>query len=355
MNLHVHPGLWRGSAVVLCSLAASVALVVLLQPFLHEKAHLLPFTLAVITASFYGGLIAGCVTTLLSFVIADLFFVEPLFKMLTTPNDYVLMAVFLLFGVSLSIANHALRKANHTVVKRSEALERSNEELRHFAYGVSHDLREPLRGIRSFTQLLLRSTGAVDQQSKEILDFILSSATRMARLVDSILEFAKAGDSASEEMSEVDMRALANEAVSHLHSAIGEKKAHVRIEDLPLVRGNQEQLFRVFLNLIANAIKYQAQDARPEVVVSGADREGESIFSVRDNGIGIPVQYHERIFGAFQRVHSRSEYEGCGLGLAACKRVVEQHGGRIWVESTLGQGSTFSFAIPRVRKLQRLG
>ncbi len=339
--------IWRSLGVVLLSLASSALIAVCLQPILHDQSQLLPFSLAVIAASSYAGLVSGIITTILSFVIADFFFMEPVHALLSSSSDYALLVVFLMFGCSLSILNHLLKRANRAVLERSEALARSNEELQRFASSVAHDLREPLRGIRAFTELFLSSQrGKLDEESARLLDYVLSGADRMKRLIDAILEFARAGKETCLNRADVDTAAVVRAALQHLQSAIDNKHATIRLEPLPIIFADEEQLLRVFLNLIGNAIKYHKGGNLPEIVVSARAVHNEWTISVKDNGIGIDPKYHDRIFDTFQRLHSASEYEGTGLGLATCKRIVQQHGGRIWVESEPGKGSTFCFTIP---------
>jgi signal transduction histidine kinase len=346
--------IWKNAAAILSSLAVSSLLALALRPFLHNQAALLPFTLAVILASSYGGLGAGLIATVLSFVIADLFFMEPLFQFMAVyPGDYALLLVFLMFGVTVSTLNHvrlranaALRETNLKLQAAAGELTRSNEELQRFAHSVAHDLQEPLRAIRSFTELFLNSNRrGMEQESVRLLDFVVEGADRMRRLIDGILEFAKAGHQTNAAKAEVETRAVAERALQNLQSAIDEASASVTLRSLPVLWGNEDQFLRVFQNLIGNAIKYRGEHP-PVVQISALRNPGEWVFSVKDNGIGIPPEYHSQVFETFYRLHGAAQYEGSGVGLATCKRIVNSMGGRIWVESAPGQGSTFSFSIP---------
>ncbi len=222
------------------------------------------------------------------------------------------------------------------LIELSLELIRSNEELERFAFAVAHDLRAPLRSIGTMTQLFLeRSAGTLNEESAQLLDFVVSSAGRMDRLIQDLLEFATVSQQA--ETSEVDAKAVAELAAQNLPTIV--------IESLPVIRANEGQLLRLFQNLIGNAIKYHGENP-PEIHIAASSSAGRTIFSVKDNGIGIDPQFHQQIFDPFRRLHTDSEYEGTGVGLAICKRVVQQHNGRIWVKSRPGEGSTFYFMIP---------
>jgi light-regulated signal transduction histidine kinase (bacteriophytochrome) len=223
-------------------------------------------------------------------------------------------------------------------------LARSNEELERFAFAVAHDLRAPLRSIETMTQLFLeRNTGTLDGESTNLLDFVVSSAETMDRLIQDLLEFATV--SQQTETTEVDARAVAELAVQNLQEAVDQSGAKIIIESLPVIRANKGQLLRLFQNLIGNAIKYRGENT-PEVHIAASVGTGKTIISVKDNGIGIEGKYHRQIFDPFRRLHTASEYEGTGVGLAICKRIVQQHNGRIWVKSKPGEGSIFYFLIP---------
>jgi signal transduction histidine kinase len=230
------------------------------------------------------------------------------------------------------------------LIEHSLELARSNEELERFAFAVAHDLRAPLRSIETVTQLFLkRNAGTLHEESAQLLDFVVSSAERMDRLIQDLLEFAKVSQQV--ETSEVDAKAVAELAAQNLQEAVDQSRATIFIESLPMIHANEGQLLRLFQNLISNAIKYRGEDT-PEIHIAASSIPGKTAFSVSDNGIGIDPQYHQQIFDPFRRLHTDSEYEGTGVGLAICKRIVQQHNGRIWVKSKPGEGSTFYFTIP---------
>lgn len=240
----------------------------------------------------------------------------------------------------------ARREAELMAERRAEDLQRSNAELEQFAYIASHDLQEPLRMVASFVQLLAtRYADRLDDRGREYIGFAVDGARRMQQMVQDLLAFARVGRRGELVTAAVDLNGCYALACQHLEHAIAESQAVVEAAELPIVRGVELQLVQVLQNLIGNAIKYRGEE-RPRVRVD-AVREGPFWrLTVRDNGIGIEPQYFDRIFVIFQRLHQRENYSGTGIGLAICKRIIEAHGGRIWVESAPGQGSTFSFVLP---------
>ena len=215
-------------------------------------------------------------------------------------------------------------------------LERSNKELQEFAYVASHDLQEPLRAVAGFTRLLQNNyQGQLDSTADEYIQHAVEGAERMHTLIDHLLEFSRVG---RREMSPqpTDCNQVFDKAVKNVAALIEESGAAVTKTDLPTVMADSSQLVQVLQNLISNAIKFHGC-APPKVEVSAQERDGEWVFSVKDNGIGISPEFVERVFVIFQRLHTRSHYPGAGIGLAICKKIIERHDGRIWFESHEGQ------------------
>jgi PAS domain S-box-containing protein len=248
--------------------------------------------------------------------------------------------------VTAAIRDISRRKdAEAHLLQKVEELNRSNEELGQFAYIASHDLQEPLRMVASYTQLLSRRyTGKLDADADDFIAFAVDGASRMQLLIHDLLAFSRVG-SKGKEMADTSSGAALTEALRNLQGAIEDSGAIVTHGDLPTILADDTQLVQLFQNLIGNAIKYQPPGI-PRIHVTASARDDDKwLFSVQDNGLGIDAQYFDRIFGVFQRLHKREEFEGTGIGLAICKKIVERHGGSISVESTPHLGSTFRFAL----------
>ncbi|HSU76073.1 MAG TPA: PAS domain S-box protein [Burkholderiales bacterium] len=243
-------------------------------------------------------------------------------------------------------AEAELRRAHDELAKKAEELERSNAELEQFAYVASHDLQEPLRMVSSYTQLLARRyQDQLPAEAQEFMHFTVDGAARMKQLIEDLLAYSRVGTK-GKELVPVSLEAPLKRALTNLRTAIEESGATVSADALPTVDADEVQLAQVFQNLIGNALKFRGK-AAPRIHVGAAEQAGEWQISIADNGIGIEPQYFERIFMLFQRLHAMGEYPGTGIGLAICKKVAERHGGRIWVSSTPGAGSTFHFTLPK--------
>jgi PAS domain S-box-containing protein len=235
----------------------------------------------------------------------------------------------------------------------AEDLKRSNKELEQFAYVASHDLQEPLRMVASYTQLLERRyKDQLDDTAREFIAFAVDGANRMQRLINDLLVYSRVQTRAGEPEL-VELNHVLGQARANLAVAIEESGALVTNDELPVVMADPAQLLSVLQNLIGNAVKFHGEEP-PHVHISARESDGEVEISVRDNGIGIRKEHQERIFLIFQRLHNRKDYPGTGIGLALCKRIVERHGGRIWVESDEGSGATFTFTLPKGRQKEQL-
>ena len=227
---------------------------------------------------------------------------------------------------------------------RAEQLTRSNSDLEKFAYVASHDLQEPLRNVMSFSELFARRNKGVDAESKQYLEYIKQGGRRMQALVSDLLTFSRVTQAGHEMLEPVNCNEVFTEALGEMQAPVKESGARIEVGELPQLIGSSQQLMQLLQNLVGNAIKFRGTEA-PVVKVSATRASRGWQFSIVDNGIGLEMEYADRIFEAFRRLHGRDEYPGTGLGLAICKRIVERHGGRIWVESEPGKGSKFFFTI----------
>jgi light-regulated signal transduction histidine kinase (bacteriophytochrome) len=228
---------------------------------------------------------------------------------------------------------------------RTGELARSNAELEQFAYVVSHDLQEPLRMIASYTQILgRRYQGKLDKDADEFIFYAVDGAKRMQNMIKELLDYSRISRK-GRDFTRTDCNDVFQSALSFLRLQIQETKAEVISGPLPVIFADKGQIERVFLNLIGNALKFHGSTA-PRVRVTAESKHNVWEFTILDNGIGIEPQFFDRIFVIFQRLHTQNEYPGTGMGLSIAKRIVERHGGRIWVESELGKGAAFHFTIP---------
>ncbi|MDP5018018.1 MAG: ATP-binding protein, partial [Dolichospermum sp.] len=243
-----------------------------------------------------------------------------------------------------SIINIVLRQADE-LAQLAEDLQRSNAELKKFAYVASHDLQEPLNQVANYVQLLeMRYETELDTDAKEFIGYVVEGVSLMQTLIDDVLAYSNV-DTLGIAFQVTEVEAALNRTLKNLRQRIAETDAIITHDPLPTVMADETQLIQLFLNLIGNAIKFRS--SQPPKIHIGAERlEDEWLFSIQDNGIGLDPQFSDRIFIIFQRLHTRDEYPGTGMGLAICKKIIECHRGRIWVESQLGQGATFYFTIP---------
>lgn len=241
----------------------------------------------------------------------------------------------------------AERKRVEADLKRAvDDLEHSNKELEQFAYVASHDLQEPLRTVSSYVELLaMRYKGKLDENADKYIEFAVEGTNRMSTLISDLLTYSRVGTRGLA-FEKIEMASALQEAINNLKKTIQENEAEITHDELPVVIGDRMQLVQLLQNLAANAIKFRKKETHPQIHVSARRRNLEWIFGVHDNGIGIEPRFFERIFTIFQRLHTKEEYAGTGVGLAICRRIAERHGGRIWIESKLGEGSSFYFTLP---------
>jgi len=262
------------------------------------------------------------------------------------PSDYTdkdAEIVSYLADVAWEIASR--KSAEETLRKTADQLEQSNRELEQFAYVASHDLKEPLRTISNFTTLLgERYRGRLDSDADDFIKFIMDGTSRMEQLIDDLLVYSRVS-STKGTMTRVQSQKILVRAIADLTMLIEKNRAKIVFDTLPEVTVNPVQMETLFRNLLSNAIKFHAGEP-PLIHISAEHKDDRWVFSVRDNGISIPAGQEESIFDMFRRLHGRDRYEGTGMGLAICKKIVERHGGRIWVKPEPGKGSTFYFTLP---------
>ncbi len=240
------------------------------------------------------------------------------------------------------------KKAEHLLARQKEDLMRSNHDLEQFAYVASHDLKEPLRSVSNYLQLLeSKYAGSIEAEGKRMIERAVAGAKRMSTLIEDLLQYSRVGLT-HEGAVKVSSDAVLSHALENLRPMIEDSNAQVTRDVLPSVVCVESELIQIFQNLIGNAIKF-SRDKKPEVHISCRESEEECVFSVSDNGIGIEKEFFDKIFMIFNRLHGWTKYEGNGIGLSICKKIVEARGGKIWLESVPNHGTSFYFSIPRVQ------
>ncbi|MBK8379537.1 MAG: hypothetical protein IPL14_16905 [Nitrospira sp.] len=274
----------------------------------------------------------------------------PIDRLIWMVGGIGLLVILPLTGYGIWVSWELGREKNDLVEARQKLEEsvselgRSNADLQQFAYVASHDLQEPLRMVSSYTQLIARRyKGKLDADADEFIAFAVDGANRMQRLILDLLAYSRV-NTAGRQFEPTAMETVLKAALNNLTDAVKESQAIITHDPLPAVMGDDKQLAQLFQNLLSNAVKFGGAQP-PRIHISAKQTDGEWLFSVRDHGIGLDPQYADRIFVIFQRLHTRAEYPGTGIGLAICKKIVERHGGRIWVESELGKGATFYFTL----------
>jgi signal transduction histidine kinase len=348
----------RRYAVAVLSAGAAAGLTAAVEPFFHGKAPLFFFIVAALVSAAFGGLGPGLVATAIGLAIVVAFFQADVLVLSVAHSSLI---VFVVLGVGISVIMGHLRRnnaalvlakvrlesANEKLSERSKALTQANEELQRFAYALAHDLSTPLRGISALTELLVhRNMEMLDESSKECAQMIVSRVQRTLSMIKGLLDYAAAGER-QEERALVNCSDLVKRAVEDLDSAIKECGAEITVDPMPSIPATGSHLVQVFSNLISNALKYRPSVRQPQIQISASERVDDWAFCVRDNGIGLDMQYADEIFGMFRRLHRDDSYPGNGIGLALCKMIVERHSGRIWVESEIGNGCRFFFTIPK--------
>ena len=359
----------RGYSLALGSVAAATAAGFLADRLrLHESIFTL-FLLAVALTSWYAGLWPAVVAFVLGELAFDYFFTPPIYSLRLTREDLAYFPVFALFsglliwfGVvrrrvegdlrhsrdALEVEVEQRRVLNVELEKRSDELQATNKELEAFAYSVSHDLRAPVRHIAGFTEMLQKHADPVlDEKSRHHINMVLDSANRMGSLVDDLLAFSRIGR-AETQMTTIKLEPLVQGVISELEPDTQDRKIAWRIGSLPICYGDPAMLRLVFANLVSNAVKFTRTRPQAEIEIDSSNHKpGEVVVMVKDNGVGFDMKYKDKLFGVFQRLHSREAFEGTGIGLATVQRIVHRHGGRVWAEASIDRGAAFYVALPK--------
>lgn len=306
-------------------------------------------------------LVAFAVATKLQGTISEpILYLTEITKKVTHEKDFSLRAMKYHEDEIGMLTNHfnnmlsEIQAKQDALQEANAQLERSNQELEQFAYIASHDLQEPLRVVSSYVDLLSRRyKDQLDGTGVEFIGYIHEGSIRAQELIRDLLEFARIGPK-GREFVKTDMSAVLKRALANLKIQLDEANAQITHDPLPSVWADGLQITQLFQNLISNAVKYRSQNPIA-IHISSEEQEMDWVFSVKDNGLGIEPQYHDRIFRIFQRLHHKTEYSGTGIGLAICKKIIERHSGKIWVESESGNGSTFKFTLSKQFKPLYIG
>jgi K+-sensing histidine kinase KdpD len=377
-NLEVHGGrapIRYGFSVVCVALALGVALA--FQYYGFHAAELPLFDVAVVVTTWYAGVGPSVLAVVLSTACFDYFFVEPLYSFQVTSDD---LPYFFLFTASAAIVawfvavrrriendlratrdhlqveleqrkrrEDEIRKLNSELAKRARDLETSNNELESFAYSVSHDLRAPLRHVVGYSELLQKqASSSLDEKSRRFMHTILESSKRMGNLIDDLLAFSRIGR-AETKNTLVSLDQLVKEGVAEIEQDTTGRDIIWKIHPLPVCYGDRSMLKLVIGNLLGNAVKFTRMRAPAEIEIGCVDRADEVEVFVRDNGAGFDMQYVDKLFGVFQRLHLPEEFEGTGIGLATVRRIIHRHGGNVRAEGGVDQGATLYFSLPKAQ------
>ena len=368
------PILRYGLAVVSVVIATAVSL--LIQEYQFRDVELPLFVLIMGLVTWYAGTGPAVVAVVLATALFSYFFVEPVYSLYISVRD---LPYFLLFVLSALIVasfsavrrriednlRHArdrlqdeleqrqqrdaeIRKLNQELTLRAGELLAANKELESFAYSVSHDLRAPLRHLVGYSELLQKHTkGSLDDKSQKYMQTILESAKRMGNLIDDLLAFSRIGRTESR-ASDVDLQQLVKEVVVEVGQQAKERKISWKIGALPACHGDRSLLRLVVVNLVSNAVKFTGTRSPAEIEIGSVSGNADKVeIFVRDNGVGFEMQYVDKLFGVFQRLHRADEFEGTGIGLATVQRIVHRHGGTVRAEGAVDRGATFYFTVPK--------
>jgi signal transduction histidine kinase len=369
------PVLRYGFAVVSVAIALGVAFA--FQHYQFRDVELPVLTLAIAVTTWYAGAGPSVLAVLLSSASFDYFFTEPLYSLSISTRDLPYFLIFVAWAaivasfsavrrriednlrqardklqIEVEQRRHRedeIRKLNQELGKRAAELEASNKELESFAYSVSHDLRAPLRHMVGYSELLQKQASSLlDDKSQRFIRTILDSAKKMGNLIDDLLAFSRIGR-AETRQTKVDLEQLVKDVVAEIGQDTRRRNIAWKIGTLPVCYGDRSMLKLVVVNLVSNATKFTRMRKPAEIEIGCVDRDEEVEVFVRDNGAGFDMQYVDKLFGVFQRLHLAEQFEGTGIGLATVQRIVHRHGGKVWAEGAVDRGATFTFSLPKAR------
>ncbi len=368
------PVLRYGFSVVSVAIALGVSLA--LQYYQFHDLQLPFFTLAIALTTWYAGTGPSVLAILLASACFNYFFTEPLFSFAVSGRELFYYVMFVIWGIivaSFSIVRRRVEerlrtaldnlqveveqrrqredeiyKLNQELVKRASALEAANKELEAFTYSVSHDLRAPLRHMAGYSELLQRQgSSSLDEKSQRFIQIILDSAKRMGNLIDDLLAFSRLGQTETKK-AEVDLGQLVKEVVAEIGQDTKKRDIVWKIGALPVCYGDRSMLRLVIVNLVSNAVKFTTMRKPAEIEIGCVDSNVKDVeVFVRDNGAGFDMQYANKLFGVFQRLHLPEQFEGTGIGLATVQRIIHRHGGQVRGEGAVDRGATFYFSLPK--------
>jgi light-regulated signal transduction histidine kinase (bacteriophytochrome) len=325
-----------------------------LDPLLGNHVPLTAYFAAIIFVAWYAGVGPSLMTIILSVLLGDYFFAASRGSLAISGREHqVAVGIFVVAGLFIVLFSELRRReivrrkrAEQTVRQTAQELRRSNADLEQFACIASHDLQEPLRAVTGFVTLLRdRYRGKLDDEADKLVDLALDGANRMSQFIQDLLAYSRVETHGKQPEPTPCERSLET-AFANLQTNIANRNAKITHDPLPVVMADGAQLTQLFQNLIGNAVRFCRDNVPPEIHV-GANRHGDQwVLSVKDNGIGIPRDQYDRVFEVFERLHGQKKYPGTGIGLVICRKIVERHGGRIWVESVVGEGTTFYFTLP---------
>jgi signal transduction histidine kinase len=356
-NLELHsvrsPILRYGFSVVCVAIAFGVALTSQYYQFRDVEAPLLTLSIAIIT--WYAGNGPSVLAILLSLALFDYFFTEPLYSFEISSKELPYVFIFVIWGaIVASFAavrrriEDSLRQAREELAKRAAELEAANKELESFTYSVSHDLRAPLRHVVGYAELLQKqSSASLDDKGRRYMAMILEASKRMGNLIDDLLGFSRIGRAEARKTA-VSLDQLVREVIAELGQDTKDRDIAWTVGALPICYGDRSMLKVVLMNLLSNAVKFTRIRPRAKIEIGCADGKDNQVeVFVADNGAGFDIQYVNKLFGVFQRLHRAEEFEGTGIGLATVQRIIHRHGGEVRAEGAVDQGATFYFSLPR--------